>query len=327
MNYFTFLGTLFGEEFAMRIAVFGVGGVGGYFGWRLTQAGEDVVFVARGENFRVLSTHGLTMDTPDGKTVVQPVQVVEDPAEVGPVDAVLLGVKAWQVPEAAHTIRPFIGPETFVVPLQNGVEAPFQVAEVLGWKHAFGGLCYIVALKIGPGHIRHAGMEPYVAFGEFDQGAGDRGRLLEEAFLRAKVKVEIPGDIQAAMWEKFLFIASLSGVAAITRAPVGVVRSVPETRLMLEEIMKEICSVAIARNIQLKNDAINSTMSIIDRLPPATTTSLQRDIMEGRPSELLAHNAAVARLGMEVGLPVPLNSFIYRSLLPLELCARGKVTF
>ena len=281
------------------------------------------MFVARGENFRVLSTHGLTMDTPDGKTVVQPVQVVEDPAEVGPVDAVLLGVKAWQVPEAAHTIRPSIGPETFVVPLQNGVEAPFQIADTLGWRNVFGGLCYIVCFKLGPGHIRHAGMEPYIAFGEVER----KGQTAPGGFLESQRKGRIPLDIQAAMWEKFLFIGSLSGVAAISRAPVGVVRTVPETRLMLEEIMKEICSVAIARNIQLKDDAINSTMSIIDRLPPATTTSMQRDIMEGRPSELLAHNAAVARLGMEVGLPVPLNSFIYRSLLPLELCARGKVTF
>jgi len=148
------------------------------------------VFVARGENFGVLSTHGLTMDTPDGKTVVQPVQVVEDPAEIGPVDAVLLGVKSWQVPEAAHTIRPFIGPETFVVPLQNGVEAPFQIADTLGWRNVFGGLCYIVCFKLGPGHIRHAGMELYIAFGEVERKSSERGRPLQEAFLRVNVKAE-----------------------------------------------------------------------------------------------------------------------------------------
>lgn len=315
------------EEVNVRIAVVGVGAVGGYFGWRLVQAGEDVVFVARGDNYKVLRAGGLTVETPDGNSSVKAVHVVDDPQECGPVDVVLLGVKAWQVPSAAEALRPLIGSDTFVVPLQNGVEAPFQLADTLGWKHVFGGLCYIVCFKLGPGHIRHAGMEPYIAFGEVDQKSSERGRPLQEAFLRVNVKSEIPPDIQAAMWEKFLFIGSLSGVAAITRAPVGVVRSVPVTRLMLEQIMKEIAAVAAARGVSLIPDAISRTLSVIDRLPPAATTSMQRDIMEGRPSELSAHNGAVARLGLEVGVPAPLNSLIYGSLLPLELKARGEVTF
>ena len=103
----------------MRIAIFGVGGVGGYFGWRLAQVDPDVTFIARGESFQALAKHGLKMDTPDGKSVVQPVQVSDDPEKVGPVEAVIIGVQAWQVPEAAEAIRPLIGPDTFVVPLQT----------------------------------------------------------------------------------------------------------------------------------------------------------------------------------------------------------------
>ena len=91
------------------------------------------------------------METPDGASFVQPVQAVEDPAQLGPVDAVILGVKAWQVPEAAESIRPLIGPDTFVVPLQNGVEAPMHLSGALGAEHVFGGLCYIVAIKVGTG--------------------------------------------------------------------------------------------------------------------------------------------------------------------------------
>ncbi len=205
----------------MRIAIFGVGSVGGYFGWRLTQAGEEVVFIARGENLRILSERGLTVETPDGKTLVQPVTAASDPVQVGPVDTVILAVKAWQVAEAAKALRPLIGPETFVVPLQNGVDAPSILAEVLGEKHAFGGLCYIAAAKVGPGRIRHVGMEPQVLFGELDDQLSERSRRLLQAFEQAGVSAEIPADIKVAMWKKFLFIASLSGVGAFARASCG----------------------------------------------------------------------------------------------------------
>ncbi len=311
----------------MKIAIFGVGGVGGYFGWRLAQAGEDVVFVARGENLRALSEVGLKMDTPDGASFVQPVQAMENPAEIGPVDAVIVGVKAWQVPEVAESIGPLIGPDTFVVPLQNGVESPMQLSKVLGAEHVFGGLCYIVALKMGPGYIRHAGMEPRIAFGELDNRVTERAQKLEAAFRRAEVNAEIPADIHAAMWDKFLFIASFSGIASITRAPVGPIRSTPETRRILQDVMEEIFAIARARKIALKDNAVEVTMGVIDRLPAEGTASMQRDIMEGRPSELASQSGAVVRLGAEVGQPAPLNSFIYASLLPMELRARGELAF
>ncbi len=311
----------------MRIAIFGIGSIGGYFGWRLVQAGEDVVFVARGESLRILRERGLTVETPDGKTSVQPVNAVGDPAQAGPVDAVILGVKAWQVAEATEAIRPLIGPETFVVPLQNGVDAPSILADALGEKHAFGGLCYIAAAKIGPGHIRHVGMEPRVVFSELDDRPSERGRNLLQAFQRAGVSAEIPSDIRVAMWNKFLFIASLSGVGALTRAPVGVIRSIPETRRLLENVVREVFSVARARDIKLRPDAVEATMAIVDGLPPAATASMQRDIMDGLPSELYAQNGAVLRLGSEAGQDVPLNSLIFACLLPLEMRARGEAQF
>ncbi len=142
--------------------------MGEYFGWRLAQSGEDVDFIARGENLRSLKNKGLTVDTHGGQSWVLPVQATDDPRTVGTVDAVLVGVKAWQVPEVAPALSPLIGPETFIVPFQNGVEAPSHLAAVLGTEHVFGGLCYIVSYIVEPGHIRHAGMEPYVAFGELD---------------------------------------------------------------------------------------------------------------------------------------------------------------
>ncbi|RLC62817.1 MAG: 2-dehydropantoate 2-reductase, partial [Chloroflexi bacterium] len=198
----------------MRIAIFGTGAVGGYFGGRLAQAGEEVVFIARGEQLQALRDHGLRVDSPQGDFVIHPVQATDDAAQVGIVDVVLVGVKAWQVPEAAQAMAPLVGADTFVVPLQNGVEAPSQLAAVLGDEHVLGGLCRIVSFVVEPGHVRHAGLEPYVAFGELDNRPSERVRRLQAAFARAGVTAEIPADIGAAMWEKFLFIASFSGVGA-----------------------------------------------------------------------------------------------------------------
>ncbi|MCJ7775219.1 MAG: 2-dehydropantoate 2-reductase [Desulfobulbaceae bacterium] len=311
----------------MRIAVFGAGGAGGYFGGRLAQAGEEVVFIARGEHLQALRTHGLRVDSVKGDFVLQSVQVTDDPGQVGVVDVVLLGVKAWQVPEVVQVMGPLIGPDTFVVPLQNGVEAAAQLAAVLGAQHVLGGLAKIISFKVGPGHIRHAGAEPYVAFGELDNRLSERAERLRQAFRRAGVTVDIPPDIQAALWEKFLFIVPWGGVGAVTRAPIGVLRTVPEARQMLEQAMHEILTVALARNIALPENVIGKTMAFVDRLPPDGTASLQRDLVEGKPSELASWNGAVVRLGQEVGVATPLHAFIYHSLLPLELRARGQVQF
>lgn len=306
----------------MRIAVFGTGSVGGYFGGRLAQSGEEVIFIARGEHFQAIRSNGLRVDSFMGDFVVKPAQAVNDPRRVGEVDVVLLGVKAWQVQNAALEMRAILGPETFVVPLQNGVDAPAQLAAVLGSERVLGGLCKISAFIAGPGRIHHAGLEPYVAFGELGKRSSERADRLREAFERAGVWVEVPPDIQVAMWEKFLFIAAVSGVGAVTRAPLGAVRDLPETRSMLEQAMRETLAVARGRKVHLPDDVVARTMAFIDGLPPGVTASMQRDIVDGRPSELSSQNGAVARMGLELGVPTPTHTFIYHSLLPQELQAR-----
>ena len=311
----------------MRVAVLGAGAVGGYFGGRLARAGEEVILIARGAHLEALCRRGLRVESIQGDFVVQPVLATDEPEEVGAVDVVLVGVKAWQVPEAAWAMRPLIGPETFVVPLQNGVEAPAQLAVTLGDGHVLGGLCKIISSLVEPGHVRHAGMEPYVAFGELDNRPSERAERLRRTFERAGVRAEVPPDIHVAMWEKFLFIASFSGVGAVARAPVGVLRRLPETRQMLKGAMDEVVAVAQARGIALVEEAISRTMALIDGLPPGGTASMQRDIVAGRPSELEAQNGAVVRLGQEVDVATPVHTFIYHSLLPQERRAQGEVDF
>jgi len=311
----------------MRIAVFGAGGVGGYFGGRLAQAGEDVVFIARGDHLKAMLTHGLRVDSVKGDFMLKPVKATDDPVQAGIVDVILVGVKAWQVTNAAEAMRQMVGPETFVLPLQNGLEAPTQLAAVLGDQHVLGGLCGLSTFIVGPGHIRHAGAEPFVRFGELDNRPSDRAKRLQKVFERAGVIAKIPQDIQVALWMKFLFITAWGGVGAVTRTPLGVWRSLPETRQMAESALQEITIVAQARDITLPENAMPMTMNSYDSLPPDITSSMQRDIAEGRPSELDAQIGAVVRFGKDADVATPLHRLIYNSLLPMELRARGELQF
>lgn len=311
----------------MRIAVFGAGGVGGYFGGRLAQAGEDVVFIARGDHLNAMLKQGLKVDSVKGDFLVKPVQAMDDPKQIGLVDAVLLGVKAWQVPAAAEAVKPMIGPETFVLPLQNGLEAPTQLAAVLGDQHVLGGLCGLSTFILGPGHIRHAGAEPFVKFGELDNRASDRVKLLQKVFEQAGVTAEIPKDIQVALWMKFLFITGWSGVGAVTRSPLGVWRNLPGTRQMVTSALEEIVIVAQTRDIALPENSVSATLKMYDSFPPGMTSSMQRDMEKGRPSELDAQIGAVVRFGKQADVATPLHNFIYESLLPTELRARGELQF
>jgi len=312
----------------MRIAVFGTGAVGGYFGGRLAQSGEEVIFIARGNHLQAMKDNGLKIDSINGDFIVQSVQATANPEEIGIVDMVLVGVKAWQVPDAAVAIKSMVGQQTFVLPLQNGVEAPSQLAAVLGQEHILGGLCGLISYIAAPGHICHAGANPFIRFGELDNRPSDRVDRLRKAFEQTSgITVNVPSDIHVAMWQKFVLIAAWSGMGAITRAPVGIFRSQPGTRQMLERTIFEVYDVARARGIDLAEDVLVKTVEFLDALPTEGTASMQRDIMNGKPSELEMQNGAVVRLGKDVGVETPVNSFIYNSLLPMEMRARDQIIF
>ena len=311
----------------MRIAIFGSGGVGGYFGGRLAQAGEEVVFIARGAHLAAIREHGLRVDSVRGDFVVQPAQATDDPASIGVVDTVVVAVKSWQIMGAGRSMATLIGPDTVVLPLLNGVDAPEQLAEQLGTGHVLGGLTKIFSSIAGPGHIRQVGGPASITFGELDNQRSERVTQLKAAFDRASVEATIAEDIQVAMWEKFLLVVPFGGLGAVSRAPLGVLRNLPETRKMLEQGMREIRNVAWEKEIMLPGDILPWAMDFIDGLPEGATSSLQRDIGAGRPSELEAWNGAVVRLGREAGVATPLHDFLYHSLLPLELKAQGQLEF
>jgi 2-dehydropantoate 2-reductase len=307
----------------MRIAVIGVGGVGGYFGGRLAQAGSDVTFIARGATLDALRSNGLRIDSVLGDFIVSPVSATDDPRTVGPVDAILMAVKAWQIPEAAAQITPMLGDDTMVVPLENGIDAPEVLSAIVGERHVVGGLCAIVSFSVAPGHIRHAASEPIVMFGELDNSRSERVEGLRAAFAAAGVNVEVPPDIRRSMWTKFLFIATLSGIGALTRVPVGAWRMDEEVRAIADRSLREVLQLATARGIDLGDDAVERTWQRYDGLAPDATSSMQRDIMDGKPSELEAQLGAVVRLARESGVDVPVTGMIYHALVPQERRARG----
>jgi 2-dehydropantoate 2-reductase len=309
----------------VRIAVVGAGGVGGYFGARLVQAGEDVVFLARGAQLAALRSSGLAIESPRGNASLGPQRASSDPAELGPADAVLLCVKTWQVADTVPALRAMLAPETCIVPFQNGVEAAEQLMRWVGSGPVLGGVAKIVAYMDGPGRIRDVGGPTAAAFAELDNRPSARVERLRDAFRRARLEVETPPDIHAAVWSKFLFVATAGGVGAVARMPIGVLRRIPETRALLEGGMAEIAALAAAREVCLPADIVGRTMAFVDTLPAEGTASLQRDIAEGRRSELDAWSGAVVRLGRTAGVPTPVHAFIYSSLLPAELRARGEL--
>jgi 2-dehydropantoate 2-reductase len=310
----------------LRVAVFGAGGVGAYFGARLAEGGAELAVIARGAHLEAIRDHGLRVDSVLGDVRIAPAIATASAADVGPVDVVLLGVKTWQVADVAQSLRPLLHSKTIVVPLQNGVETVDELTIALGERHVVGGLCSGFCFIVAPGHVRHIGGVTFIKFGELDGTKTPRVLALRDAFVGARVDAELPDDIRVALWEKFLLVVPFGGLGAVSRAPIGVLLT-PPTRELLERGMREIEAIARARGITLPDDVIARTFAMLAAANPSGTSSLQRDIAAGKRSELDAWTGAVVRLGVRAKIPTPLHDFLYAVLLPQERRARGEIAF
>lgn len=312
----------------MRIAVFGAGGTGGYLGALLAHSGNQVCVIARGEHLEAIQATGLRVESPKGDFVAHPAQATDDPAQVGPVDTIIVGVKAWQVPEAAQALAPMVGPDTAVIAFQNGVDAPTQLASVLGAEHVVIGLLTVRSFRIGPGQFRHAfDSDPNLQLGEIDSRPSKRVEELGRVFQTAGLSVSLPEDVRIGLWEKFCWACYSAGIPALSRSPIGIWRQQPELRLLAEAAGLEAAAIAKEHGIIVPEDFIDRFRQTTDLLSPGAKPSMQDDIMSGRPSELESWNGAAVRLGSECGVATPVNSFIYHCLLPQEMRARGQVEF
>ena len=309
----------------MKIAIFGTGGVGGYFGGRLAQAGQDVVFIARGKHLAAIQESGLRVDSIGGNFILNPAQATDSTETVGAVDLVILATKGWQLESSLNQIKHLVGESTIILPLLNGIEHMDLLLNTFGKKHVMGGVFRISSFIAGPGHIEHVNYSPSITFGELD---GSRSERVEELFnlfnSLGGIKVETPDDINAAMWEKFVYITGVSGVGAYSRRFIGEIRSDPDLRKMLSDTMEETSAVGRARGVALSEKLVDEILSRVDKSDPEMIPSMQKDIMEGRPSELNEQTGAVIRMGKAAGVKTPTHEKIYERLLPLEQKA-GKV--
>jgi len=317
--------------------IVGCGGVGGYFGGRLAQKGIQVTFLVReGETLNNLKKDGLRVDSIKGDFVLSPNQfkVTANIKDIEGADVILVTVKTWQLEEAAKQIKPIVSETTTVIPLLNGVDIVDSLNSILGNKNVVGGSCRIVSFIASPGHIRHQGVPPFIVFGSYPHNANIHKQNLEDlkAIFDSSIGVDatLSPNIDRDIWEKFFFICANAGVTSVTRAPMGIVYSTPETRQMLIDVMRECALIARAKGIDISEELIQSTLERVSKNAkesPGATTSMQRDIEQGKPSELYQLTGTVIRLGNEFNLPVPLNRFIYGSLLPLEMKSRGEIVF
>jgi len=299
----------------MRIAVVGTGGVGGYFGGRLAAAGADVAFIARGAHLEALRTRGLQIRSPKGDVHVPRVTATDDPAAIGPVDIVMFTVKLYDTAAAVSMLPPLVGPDTVVLPFQNGVDGVDIVKHAVGPDHAAGGTCYVSAVIAEPGVIKHTAMD-HLIFGELDGRRSPRLERLLEACRRTNFQSTLSDRIEVDIWTKFTRLSVLSGLTAVTRSPLGVIVQDPDLFAMLKAAVAEALAVAHAKGVPVAGDMVDDVARAYQKLPPQTKSSMLEDLERGRRLELPWLSGAVARIGREVGVPTPTHSFIAAVLKP-----------
>ena len=305
----------------MKIAIIGTGGVGGYFGGKMANAGLDVTFLARGMHLKAIKANGLKVKSILGDFKVDTVKATDDIKEIGFVDLVILGVKAWQVKGVATELKSIVNENTTIMPLQNGILAAQELKEQIDEKNIIGGLCRIISKIESPGIINHFGVNPEILFGEFDNIKSERVLKIKELFDNAGINSNISDNITSDLWKKFIPIC-VSGLLAVSKTTYGEMRELKETRQLMIDLLSEIYQLSQKIGIQIESDYLDKAISFIDSFPYDSTSSLTRDVWEGKPSEIEYQNGTVVRLGEKYGVDTPINKFIYSCILPMELKAR-----
>ena len=299
----------------MKVAVVGAGGVGGYFGARLAEAGADVSFVARGAHLEAMRTGGLKVLSPLGDIHLDRVRATDDPASIGRVDVVLFTVKLYDTNAVCARIGPLIGPETVVVTLQNGVESVGLLTEAVGRSHVAGGVAHVFAVIAEPGVIRHTALD-LIIVGELDGVPRPRLEPLQAMARQAGFECRLSDQIDMEIWLKFVRLSAFSGMTAVSRSTLGVIREDPDLFAMLQAAVMEGMAVAHAKKIQFPPSAMADMFAHMASMPPQSKSSMLEDLERGRRLELPWLSGAVLRLGRELGVETPIHRFITTVLAP-----------
>lgn len=300
----------------MRIAVIGAGGVGGYFGGRLAQAGHDVTFVARGRHLAALRERGLAIESARGNATVAAASATDDPASIAPCDIVMFCVKLWDVESAAGRIAPLVAKGGAVIPFQNGLEAPEVLMRVLGEDKVVGGVAYIAATIREAGVIAHTGTMARLVVGAYEGGNAHAAASFRDACVGAGVDAEVSADIRRTLWEKFCFLSALSGTTSLARQPLGVVRGDPDLRAAFEAAVREAWTLGRARGVPLAEDYVARQVATLDALPAEMRSSMLNDLVAGNRLEAPWLSGAVARMSAESGLAAPVSATLYAAVKP-----------
>jgi 2-dehydropantoate 2-reductase len=300
----------------MRIAIVGSGGIGAPLGASLATAGQDVTFLARGAHLTAMRADGLRVEGDRGETVVHPVQATDDPVAIGPVDLVLFCVKLWDVETAGDQIRPLIGSETVVIPLQNGIDASERLRPILGSEHVVGGVAMVTGSIVAPGVIRQFGKHHRMIFGELGGPATPRLECVRDVCREAGIDAVLSNDIQLARWEKFIVLVAASGLCALTRRPIGSLRDDPDIAPLIEDAMQEVVNVGCACGVTFPSDVLDPGRAFIRGAPPDLTPSMAVDLRAGNKLELPWLAGKVVQLGAMHGVPTPVNRVVYAALKP-----------
>lgn len=312
------------QEESMKIAIMGTGGVGGYYGGLLARMGQEVIFIARGAHLQALRQKGLQVKSVHGDFLVAPANATDNPAAVGPVDVILFATKTFHTDSAAQAIKPMIGPETAIMPLQNGIDAAARLGAQVGLEHLVGGATWLSAAIEAPGVIGQYSQFRRIVLGELDGKITPRLQKISETLAAAGITVELTDNISQVLWTKFVFISAISAVGCLTRVTCGEYREVPEARAVLTEAIGEVAAVAQTQGVKLDGDLVTQTLAFIDNSPLNMKPSMQRDLEAGRPSELESMIGIVARLGQQNNVPTPVMRLAYAMLKPADLKAQGQ---
>jgi 2-dehydropantoate 2-reductase len=299
----------------MRIAIVGSGGVGGYFGGRLAAAGADVAFLARGAHLEALRTRGLRIESPLGNLHLEGLTATDDSTTIGPVDAVFVAVKLYDTTSALPLLPPLIGSETVVISLQNGVESVETLSGAVHRHNLAGGTTYVQASIAEPGVIRHVALDRII-FGELDGTRTPRLERLLEVCLDAGVNATLSTQIAVEIWSKFVHLSAMSGITAVTRCPVGVIRDDPDLLAMWQAAVVESMAVARASGIDLPRGFFDDLMLLLQQLPVQARSSMLVDLEHQKRLELPWLSGAVVRMGRALDVATPIHRFITTVLRP-----------
>jgi 2-dehydropantoate 2-reductase len=291
----------------MRVAVMGSGGIGGYFGARLALGGAEVGFIARGAHLEAIQRDGIKVDQGSESFRVRDVRATNEPADIGPVDLVMLCVKLWDTETALEQIRPLVGPQTTLVSFQNSVLKDSLLTSAFPESQIIGGVAYVASTISQPGVIARTGPLERLVMGEFDGSLSARVRAFYEAALAGGINADISEDITRATWEKFVFLVGLSATTTTIGLPIGPIRSDPQTRTFLLDVMREVVAVARAHGVALPDDYAEQRLEFADSVSPEMTSSMAHDLAHGNRLELPWLSGAVTALGREAGIDTPLN--------------------